>query len=175
MKKLFFRVLICILVVFCFLTIGACFSPELSIDEARTNLKNKGYTVKITAGSDVIEFEGYYLIEELYAENKSENNFIRIYHFKESSVAKAYYNNIVERYGMRISYAESAVKYYKCILEQHKSEMTSEEIEDVEREIEYRQEDIETYNNELKKIGRSGTCVWYGTYYAIQDSKSNLI
>ena len=153
----------CVLTLLCVFGITACSKPELDFVEARANLMEKGYEVSV----ETINEEG--IEEKLYAHKGDE--YIYIARFKESSVAKKYYNKELAQYEAYIDVLEAEIEYYEELLDCHEDEMSSEEINDCSDEIKECKEEIAEIEKTIENFGRSGKYVWRGTEYAIADTK----
>lgn len=163
MKKIITMLATCVLTLLCVFGITACSKPELDFVEARENLMAKDYEVSVeTLNEDGIE-------EMLYA--KKGDEYIYIARFKESSVAKKYYNKELAQYEAGIDVLEAEIEYYEELLDCHRDELSSAEINYYEDEIKDCNEEIAEIEKTIENSGRSGKYVWRGTEYAIADTK----
>ena len=119
MKKIITMLATCVLTLLCVLGMAGCSKPELDFAEARANLMAKGYKVTI----EKAEAGQYGVEEELYARNGDE--YIYIIRFKESSVAKKYYNKELAQYEAEIDVLEAEIEYYEELLDSYEDEMNS--------------------------------------------------
>ena len=166
MKKFLIRLATCVLTLLCVLGIAGCSSPELDFSKARANLEAKGYIVTVKTGEDCdVGIE-----EQLYAMKGEE--YIRITHYKTNALAKAYYARVEAEYEASIEMYEAEIEYYEVLLDNHRDEISSDEIADAEDEIKDLKEELEELKSNMENVGRSGKYVWYGTKFAIEDSKN---
>ena len=164
MKKFLIRLATCVLTLLCVLGLASCNEPELDFVDAKANLEVKGYEVTVGVS------ETQYGVEEVLTATKGVD-YIYIYRFKESSVAKKYYNGQLAQAEVEVDAMEAQVEYLEALLEYHRAEMSSTAIAMQEREIKSLKAEIEEYKEKIENTGRSGRYVWEATKYAIEDSK----
>ena len=168
MKK-FIKIIAIIIALSCFSLLFACNKAEkplLDLSEARDNLEDRNYP-DVDLSRNVDDYFYGAVVEYLEAEN-DDDDFIEIYRFKTTKLAKTFYNAaIAEREGM-IEVYKSQIKFYEEILDSCSDDIKSSEIDEIEDLIKENKDEIK----EIEKIiiGISGKYVWIGTIGAIEDT-----
>lgn len=166
MKKFLLKLTSLILMVFCVIGVVACKKSALDFQEIRNTLIDRDYEVEIAS-----EDFDYAIEEELYAEN-DDYEWLVIICYKEESVAKKYFEALKAEVEVEIAYYKARVEYLKELLKHYEDEMMSDEIDGLKDEIkEYEAEIKENEETVKNQMGRNGKYIWYGTKYAVMDSK----
>ncbi len=174
MKNILKRVLVLILVLSAILSLGACTDgkPLLDLNKAGDNLTFNGYELEHLIGKDKTGEVG--VTEILRAtrtgvgDEDDEMLYITVYSSKklariEHDAVKAYLES-------QIKNAKIEAKKIEYLLQNHRAELTEDEISDYREELAELYDELEEMTDNIA-VGRSGTAVWYGTEDAIEDTK----
>lgn len=171
MKKILMKIATCIILIVCCLGVAACGEEKFDFDKARTNLKDNGYEVTVSKDAEEYTYDYYGIEQVLYAESEDGEEWMIIFCFEKSSVAKAFYAMEKEGYQEEIDYCKKENKYYETVLKYHEDVISSDELLEIKDYIKDNKEEIKECKEIIKNSGRSGKYVWKGTKYAIKDSK----
>ena len=165
MKKVLLKITSLILMFSCVMGIVACEKFTLNFLEVKYVLIDRDYKVEIKDDFD------FAVEEELYAVNNA-NEWINITCFKEESVAQKYFEMRKLEMESGVAYYRARVECLKEFLKYDEDKMMSNEINEIKDEIKELEAKIKEIDESVKnEIGINGNYVWYGTKYAILDSK----
>jgi hypothetical protein len=153
-------------------------APEFYFVDAKKNLSDEGYEVKVTDDFN----SDYGLVATLYAyaddDRDYDNSYDRDYddsliilEFADKELARLAFECVKASVDGSYNYNKDTLEINKYLKENHKRDFTSteyDELKDQIRELEYSIEEIE---EDERVIGRDGVFVWVGTLDAIRDSK----
>lgn len=167
MKKILAILLIAVMM----FSMTSCFGkpgkPELDLTYAKKNLKALDYIVGIEDDDDFLE-PG--VIEELEADSEDGSESLYIVTYKNTKYAKIMYKMLKQENEATIKSLKLEIKQLKYVLRKYAKTLDSytvetlnEELEDLRRELDERQDNY--------VFGRKGRFVWYGTPEAVRNSK----
>ena len=171
MKKILLKLTSLILIVFCVMGVVACKKTTLNFEEIRNALIDRDYEVEIEGEYFDYADCGYAVEEELYAVN-DDYEWLVVICYKEESVAKKYFEVLKAEVEMELAIYKTSVEYFKELLKYYEDEMMSDEINGIKDEIKELEAEIKEIEESVKnQMGRNGKYIWYGTKYAVMDSK----
>ncbi len=166
MKKLLTLFLALVMTFTCALTFSSCGRPEFDLKDAKKALEREDYSVYQI--DDYDDTETPYIVESLSARNG--DDFLYIYIFESSSMAKLYLESIEMQYEHELEEMKLELKTLKKTVKKYEKELDDDVLDKLEDEIDDLEDEIEEGKDELV-FGRSGKKVWYGTKDAVKDSK----
>ena len=150
---------------------GAGPKPELNLKTAQENLEYYDYTVFVEHyGTSRDDADAVMYESTLYAYNDYDD-YIEIFVFEDTSMAKAYYNYLKKDYKIEINEIKALIKFTEKNLKYYEDTLSKDLLEDLEEELDEYKEELKYSSDWI--IGRSGKYVWTGTKKAIENSKKN--
>ena len=168
MKKIFSALLALVMLMGAVFMLASCGAkPELDLETAEKNLKDKEYIVNYNK-----DYEGEPSIVASLRANKvdGENDYsLYITEYESSAMAKLYYKQLQAQKEYSIDNLKSEIKMLEKYIDLYEDELKSEQIDELNDEIKDLEEELAEAEDTV--IGRSGKFVWYGDKEAIDASK----
>ena len=168
MKKIFSALLALVMLMGAVFMLASCGAkPELDLEEAEKNLKDKDYSV--TYVKEYKEDPSITATLSAYKKDGENSYSLYIYEYESSAMAKLYYKQLQAQKEYSIENLKAEIKMLEKYIDLYEDELKSEKIEKLNDEIKDLEEELEEMEEYV--IGRSGKYVWYGDKAAVDASK----